>query len=173
VGGAERVRIRCQVPPRVPPGRYSLVLLGTTPGSYSDFDRVPLVVERTRPWLADVQRLLCQLLANPTDGSALEALAEAAEGLGAELAGDLRLADQIAKSGQVKGWIRDIDYKKKTFTVIDLDGSPTKITTDGNTTIQDDSNPPKTLDFGDLYKGTDVEVKYDSNNVATKIVKTS
>ena len=55
----------------------------------------------------------------------------------------------------------------------DLDGSPTKITTDGNTTIQDDSNPPKTLDFGDLYKGTDVEVKYDSNNVATKIVKTS
>ena len=158
---ARRVKLLLHIPMTVTPGRYMLVLSGTTSSGYMDLARARIAV-LPRPQ-RDVRRLLMRLAGNPTDLAAMEELAGAA----GDLAGELGLADAVALTDDITGEIVHKDKKKKEIRVKNRIGREQKVKVTRRTVILDANGDPITFD--DLHEGDRVDVEYNSRNEATRI----
>ena len=158
---SRRVKLLLHIPMTVTPGRYMLVLSGTTSSGYMDLARARIAV-LPRPQ-RDVRRLLMRLAGNPTDLAAMEELAGAA----GDLAGELGLADAVALTDDITGEIVHKDKKKKEIRVKNRIGREQKVKVTRGTVILDANGDPITFD--DLHEGDRVDVEYNSRNEATRI----
>jgi len=158
---ARRVKLLLHIPSTVPPGRYMLVLSGTTSSGYMDLARARIgVLPGPR---RDVRRLLMRLAGDPTDLAAMEELAAAA----GDLAGELGLADAIALADDITGEIVHKDKKKKKIRVRNRVGRVQTVKVTHNTVIVDANG--NNITFDDLHEGDRVDVDYNSSNEATRI----
>jgi hypothetical protein len=158
---ARRVKLLLHIPSTVPPGRYMLVLSGTTSSGYMDLARARIcVLPGPR---RDVRRLLMRLAGDPTDLAAMEELAAAA----GDLAGELGLADAIALADDITGEIVHKDKKKKKIRVKNRVGRVQTVKVTHNTVIVDANG--NNITFDDLHEGDRVDVDYNSSNEATRI----
>ena len=161
---ARRVKLLLNIPRNIAPGHYQLVLTGETSGGYMDRDRARIrVVPRDG---RDVRRLLMRLAGNPADFAAMEELAEAVVDLSAR---ELGIREPMPTGGDITGKIVDKDKKDKEIRVKNEVGREKTVKVTTNTVIEDLNG--NALTFDDIREGDRVEVDYNGNNEATKIVK--